>query len=152
MLKMGLKVDTPHQQKLPFTHHRTLNLRAGSLRTKESILESLKRCIDDSGISRDDLSEEISRLVGEYVSVHTINNYLAEGKTNRRFPLEFALAVAMIVGSHDFISAALNSFMEIIGPDDVAAMKYGRMLLEDEERSKLKKELKSIALKNKMNS
>ena len=140
-------LDSPHQLKLPLTHFRTSGLRAGSLRTKEAILESLKRDIDDSGISRDDLAEELSRLVGEYVSVHTINNYLAEGKTNRRFPLEFARAVALIVGSHDFISAALQPELDLVSESDLAALRYGRMLLEDEERSKLKKELKAQASK-----
>jgi len=140
-------LDIPHQLNLPLAQFRTSNLRAGSLRTKESILEALKRDIDESGVSREDLAEELSRLVGEYVSVHTINNYLAEGKTNRRFPLEFARAVALIVGSHDFLAAALQPELDLVGEDDLAALRYGRLILEDEERSKLKKELKAIAQK-----
>jgi len=37
-------------------------------------------------LCRENVAKELSRLVGEKISIHTLNNWCAAGKHNRRFP------------------------------------------------------------------
>lgn len=125
----------------------TSRMRAGSLRVKEAVLEALKSALNDCEIPRDELAKEMSRLVGEDVSIHMINNCCAEGKGNRRFPLEYAKALALITQDRRLIDAALGPEFESIGDDERVFLEYGREVLENKIRAKKRNDLERQAVK-----
>ena len=116
------------------------SLRAGSLRVKESITEALRKALD--GKDREDIARELSRLVGEPVSHHTINNWCAEGKNNRRVPLEYAAALAVITDSREILDAALGVVgFRVIDQAQTAYYDLGMIVAEERARRKRKKEI-----------
>lgn len=117
-------------------------LRAGALRVKEPINEALKTALDHCALSREEISRELSRLVGDEISIHTLNNWCAEGKNNRRFPLECAAALAVITGSKDIIDAALNvAGYRVLDPDQAVYYELGLIEAEERRRRKVKKQV-----------
>ncbi len=117
-------------------------LRAGSLRTKESVTEALRTALDKSGLDREAVAHELSRLVGEDVSVHTINNWCAEGAHNRRIPLEFAAALAVITGSADILDAAVKvAGFRVLDREQAPYYELGVLTAEERTRRKRKKQI-----------
>jgi len=118
------------------------DLRAGALRVKEAVNEALKAALDKCGMSRDEVARELSRLVGEEISVHTLNNWCAEGKNNRRFPLEYAGALAVITGSQEVLDAALRSSgFRVLDIEQLVYYELGVIEAEERRRRKAKKEV-----------
>lgn len=133
------------QLQIPLTKFRTSHLRAGSLRVKEAQHEALKRALN--GLDRDEVAKELTRLVGEEISKHTINNWCSEGKTNRRFPLECAKALVLITGDRGILDAALEPEFRALDEDGQACLEYGELVLEDKVRSKRKRQLQERVIK-----
>jgi hypothetical protein len=118
------------------------NLRAGALRAKEAVNEALKTALDKCGQSREEIATELSRLVGEEISVHTLNNWCAEGKNNRRFPLELAAALAIITGSDEILNAALGvAGYRVLDADQAAYYDLGLITAEELAGRKRKREV-----------
>ncbi len=134
-------VAKPIQLSLPLTKTRTSHLRAGSLRTKEAVHEALKRALEACDLDRQEVAKELSRLVGEEISINTLNNWCAEGKTNRRFPLECAKALALITGDTGILEAALQPEFSVLDEDGRVCLEYGQLLIEDRQRNKRKRQL-----------
>lgn len=140
-------VAQPIQMQLPLTKIRTSHLRAGSMRTKEAVHEAVKRALNRCQISREEVAKELSRLVGEDISINTLNNWCAEGKTNRRFPLECAKALVMITGDTRILAAALEPDFMALDEDGQACLEYGELMLEDKLRSKRKRQLQERVIR-----
>ena len=135
----------PVQMQLTLSKTRTSHLRAGALRTKEAVMEAVKEALKNCHLDREEVAKEISRLVGEEFSIHTLNNVVSEGKQNRRFPLEYAKALTMITGDLNILRAALQPEFDVMDEGEKAAYDYGLLILEDKARSKRKKELEQKA-------
>lgn len=136
------------QMALPLSILPTENLRAGALRVKDAIREELKRALaalERRNVSREMVAAEISRLTGEDISVHTLNNWCAEGKTNRRFPLECAKALALIAQDDGIFKAAMEPELAPMDAARKAACEYGLMVLKEKHRSRRKRDLESLA-------
>lgn len=117
-------------------------LRAGSLRVKEAVTEALRKALEGCGMDRESVSRELSRLVGEEVSVHTVNNWCAEGKHNRRFPLEYAAALSVITGDQGVLDAALKiAGLRVLDRNQAAYFELGVLVAEERSRRKRKKEI-----------
>lgn len=129
-------VAKQYQLHLPWTKNRTSHLKAADCRRKEAVHEAIKRALNECDLLREEVAKELSRLVGEDISVNTLNNWCAEGKTNRRLPLECALAMATITGDTRIISAAIEPEYAVVDDDGRACLEYGRMLIEDRERAR----------------
>ena len=140
-------VAKPIQMQLPLTKNRTDHLRAGSQRTKEAMHEALKRALNHCPLSREEVAKELSRLVGEEISICTLNNWCAEGKTNRRFPLECVKAMVLITGETGILAAALEPEFMALDEDGQACLEYGELVLEDQVRAKRKRQLKERVIK-----
>ena len=94
-------------------------------------------------MSREDLARELSRMVGEEISVHTVNNWCAEGKNNRRFPLEYAAALAVITGSRQILDAAIRvAGFRVLDSEESAYFELG--VIEAQERKRRKEKAKII--------
>lgn len=138
-------IAKPVQMPLPLSKKRTSDLRAGSMRTKEGVIEAIKKAVKNCHLDREDIAKELSRLVGEDFSVHALNNILADGKSNRRFPLEFAKALIVITGDIGIMKAALLPEFDVMDEKGKTAHDYGLLMLENKARSKQKRELEQKA-------
>lgn len=138
----------PIQLTFRMSKSRGVNLRAGSLRVKESVREALKAALEGCGIDRETVATELSRLVGEQISVHTVNNWVADGKGDRRIPLEYAGALAVITGDKRILEAALGSAgFKVLTEDETPYFELGLVVAEEKARAKRKrKALERIGL------
>lgn len=117
-------------------------LRAGALRVKEAVNEALKAALAGCQMSREEIAGELSRLVGEEMSVHTLNNWCAEGANNRRFPLECAAALSIITGNREVLDAALKTAgFRVLDAEESAYYELGIIEAEELVRRKHKKEV-----------
>ena len=143
MSKRGAPVVAKQTQlQIPMSNPETSARRAGSMRVKEAVLEAVKRAIDNCPLERDAIADELSRLVGEEISVHTLNNWCSSAKPSRRVPLEWAKALTLVTDDQRILEAALGPEFLALDEDGAACLEYGRMVLEDQIRSKRKRELK----------
>ena len=140
-------VQKHYQMHLPWAKNGTSHLKAGAFRRKEAVHEAIKRALNECALPREDVAKELSRLVGEDISVNTLNNWCAEGKTNRRFPLECVLAIVTITGDTRIVRAAIEPEYTIVSEDERACLEYGRMLIEDRKRAQRKRQLQELAEK-----
>ena len=144
-------VAIPKQLPLPWSKIRTGNVKAGKLRVKDAVREALKGALDkvfeECGLDRIAVSKELSRLVGEEVSHHAINNWCSEGKNDRRVPLEYVKALALICGDSGIIEAALGPEFSVMDEAGRAVYEYGAMVLEDKVRGKERKRLEEKAFR-----
>jgi hypothetical protein len=127
---------------LPLSALPSQRLKAGELRAKETVKEAIAQAIRGCGLSREVIADELSRLTGEHISIHHINNWTAPAKGNRSMPLEYAPALGVITGDH----AALRAVAERAGcmllePDEVPLYELGKITAEDKRRAKLKRQL-----------
>ncbi len=130
------------QLTLPLSSLPTAHLRAGQLRVKEAVQEALKSAIDRSGLDREYIAAELSRLTGEKYSIHSLNNWTAESKGERQIPLVVIGAMLLILGDGALIEAALGvSGWMALGPDEQPVYEIGRMAVEKKHRQKREKEL-----------
>jgi len=117
-------------------------LKAGSLRTSETVKEALRTALRNCGLSRETVADELTRLTGEAVSIHQINNWAAPGKDDRSIPLEQLAALTFVTGDAGLARAALScAGWAVLRPDEVPYFELGRMAAEDRERTRKKREI-----------
>jgi hypothetical protein len=134
-----MKLDTKHKQ-LPLDFKpKTSHIRAGTFHKKDAVKEALKKAISNSALDRESVARELSRLVGEEVSYHTVNNWIAEGKNNRRFPLEYTAALVVITGDMGIFESAMGPGMRLMSDSELPFYELGKMVAEEKKRRKRKK-------------
>ena len=125
---------------------RTADIKAGALRRKEAVHEALKRSLDECTdldgrpVDRETIAVELSRLVGEHISVHTLNGWCGESKENRMLPLERAEALAIITNDRRILEAAMSRY-RVIDEKGVAFLEIGMFVVDERERNKRKRQL-----------
>jgi len=122
---------------LPSRRHRT-----GSLRAKEAVKDALKAALQRCGLSREVVADELSRLTGEQISIHQINNWIAPTKDDRCIPLEYAGALATITGDIQFLQVAVEATgILVLNKDQAPYYELGRITAEDRVRAKKRKNI-----------
>lgn len=140
MAKIRANADSCGQLRLPIEEDQAdRRSAAGSARRKEAVREALKSCLE--GLDRDAVAAELSRLTGENITAHTINNWVADSKTDRRFPAEYANAFSRATKSLTVIEAMLPAGYVLLSPDQVPFYELGRLTAEDRERAKLRRQV-----------
>ena len=130
------------QLTLPLSSLPTANMAAGSLRCREAVYEALRDALAASGLSREYVAGELSRLTGDQISIHHINSWTAESKAGERHvPLEYAAALTVILGDGRILAAACPAGYVVLSPDEAAVYELGRVVVEERRRSRKKKEL-----------
>jgi len=130
------------QLTLPLSSLPSQQRQAGSLRTSEAVKEALRQALRDCGLSRDTVADELSRLTGETVSVHTVNNWAAPGKGDRCIPLEQLAALTIVTGSLALAQSALEAAgLLALGPDQVPFYELGKLTAEERDRARRRKEI-----------
>lgn len=141
MSKRATKTDQGMiQLTLPLSDLSSQKRRSGSLRAKEAVKEALKLALTRCGISRDVVADELSRLTGEHISIHQINNWVAPGKDDRSIPLEYAGALAAITGDTGFLQVAVEAAgLLVLNPKQAPYYELGRITAEDRSRARKRK-------------
>jgi hypothetical protein len=130
------------QLTLPLSSLPSQKLKAGSLRTSESVKEALRQALRSCGLSRETVADELTRLTGENVSIHQINNWAAPGKDDRSIPLEQLAALTSVTGDAGLAKAALEcAGWSVLGPEQRPYYELGRMTAEDRARTRKKREI-----------
>ncbi|MBW1801464.1 MAG: hypothetical protein JRJ85_12145 [Deltaproteobacteria bacterium] len=136
-------MDSPQSQiPLPLSEHNTSRFKAGKFRRKESVKEACKRALAECGLSREEFAVEISRLTGDDVSIHSLNNYIAGGKADRRLPAEYLEAFAAITGDNRILEAAIQNH-KILSGFEITVYEYGAEQLEKIKLQKREKKLRA---------
>lgn len=130
------------QLTLPLTSLPTAGLPAGSLRRRDAVQEAFRAALDRSGLTREYVASELSRLTGDSLSIHHINNWTAESKgAERRIPLDYLAALGLILGDAGILQAALPAGWLGLTPEGAAVYEYGRLAVEERRRGRKKREL-----------
>jgi hypothetical protein len=130
------------QLSLPLSSLPSQRLENGSCRTTEAVQDALNGALKGCGLSRDLVAEELSRLTGHDVSVHTLNNWASPSKEDRPTPLQFLAALVKITGDGGLVQAALKGTgYKLLSPDEVPLFELGKITAEDKARAKRKREL-----------
>lgn len=113
----------------------------GALNLNIQVPALLSVAIKDSGMDRDEIAFQMSRLTGDHISEDMLNAWTAKSKTQWRFPLQYLPAFEVATGthivSHNIAEKCGGTFL--IG-SDVLQARLGKKLaqkkqLEDEIRS-----------------
>jgi len=132
----------PRQMNLPLTNLRSFDEPAGSYSRKAAVQEALKRALSNSFLSRQEIAEEMTRLVSENITVNHIANWTAESKNGWRMPLEYAAAFYAVTGDAGVIKAALTgSGIGVLDDNDFALYELGKIVAEERARSKRKRQV-----------
>lgn len=130
------------QLTLPLSSLASQKRASGSLRAKEAVKDALKAALTRCGLSREVVADELTRLTGENISIHQINNWVAPGKDDRCMPLEYAGALAVITGDAGFVQAAVNAAgLMVLDHQQAPFYELGRLAAEDRERTRKKREI-----------
>lgn len=124
------------QLTLPLSELASQQRRSGSLRAKEAVKEALRQALARCGLSREVVADELTRLTGEDISLHTINNWVAPGKDDRCVPLEYAGALAVITGDSGFVQVAVEAAgILVLNAEQAPYYELGRITAEDRARA-----------------
>jgi len=130
------------QLTLPLSELPSQKRRSGSLRAKEAVKEALRRALHHCGIPRDVVAEELSRLTGEDISIHQVNNWVSPAKEDRSMPLEYAAALATVTGDTAFLSVALEAAgILVLSHEQAPYYELGRITAEDRARARKRKDI-----------
>jgi hypothetical protein len=130
------------QLTLPLSSLPSQKLQNGSLRTCEGVQSALSRALTRCGLSREVVAEEVSRLTGHEVSVHALNNWAAASKEDRPTPLQALAALVTVTDDPGLVEAALaGTGYRLLPPEEVAYYELGKMVAEERERAKRKRQL-----------
>jgi hypothetical protein len=128
------------QLSLPLSSLPSQQLENGSCRTTEAVQDALNGALKGCGLSREVVAEEISRLTGHDVSVHTLNNWAAPSKEDRPTPLQFLAALVEITGDACLVRAALKGTgYKLLSPDEVPYYEIGKLEAEKKEQAEARK-------------
>lgn len=143
------------QLSLPLMFSESFNHPAGSFRRAEGVLEAIKATLRRSALSREQIADEMSRLLGEKVTKHHLANWAAESKQDYRLPLEWAAAFSVVTNDTSVIKAAfLGSGINVLDDADMVFFDIGKAIEEKRERdAKLKESrnrLKTLRMQGRM--
>ncbi len=146
---------TEEQLSLPFEVNKTSQYTEGSFKRADSIQkaihDTLKRCL----LSREQIADEMSRLLSESITTNHIANWSAESKKGYRIPLGWAPAFSAATNDTAVIKAAFQGTgLTILDDTEVVFYEIGKAIEEKRERdAELKKSrdrLKTLRMQRKL--
>ena len=135
MAKKGTTYDhRAEQMSLPFMVSKSFEYSAGSFRRTEAVQEALRGSLKRCMLSREEIADEMTRLVGQKVTLNHIANWVSESKESYRMPLEYAAAFSAIVNDNRVIKAAfMGSGINILDDTEMAYYEIGKAVEEKRE-------------------
>ena len=130
------------QMSLPFMNSQSFQFSAGSFRRAEAVQEAVQSALKNCPLSREEIADEMSRLLGEKITPNHIANWAAESKNGWRMPLEYAAAFSVITNDNRVIKAAFSgSGINVLEDSEMVYYKIGKASEEQRElAAKLKAE------------
>lgn len=143
MAKSVRKLDTGMVQlTLPLSSLPTAELPAGTLRRQEAVHEAFRAALAASGLTPEYVASELSRLTGNQISLHHINNWTAESKIGERhIPVDYLPALTAILRDARLLQAVLPTGWTVLSPEDAAVFELGKVVVEERRRGRKKREL-----------
>ncbi|MBU8910686.1 MAG: hypothetical protein KOO65_05400 [Desulfobacterales bacterium] len=129
------------QLSLPFMESKSFEYSAGSFRRSEAVQEAVRTALKGCLLSREEIADEMSRLLGEEITKNHIANWAAESKNGWRMPLEYTAAFSMITNDNKVIKAAFEgSGISVLDDGEMALYEIGRAVEEKRESDNRLKE------------
>ena len=143
MSKSEQKIALRHvQMELPWSVLPSHELRAGSVRRHDAISEALKAALNDCGLGRDTVADELSRLTGDKITVNHLNNWCAESKNGWRLPLEYTAALTAITQDTRIVKAALEGTgMIVLDEDERDFYELGKLTAENRVKTRKRNQI-----------
>jgi len=143
------------QLSLPFMTSKSFKYSAGSFRRTESVQEALKITLKNCPLSRDEIADEMSRVLGEKVTKNHIANWVAESKNGYRLPLEWTSAFCVVTNDTRVIKAAFEgSGINVLDDSEMTFFEIGKAVEEKRESDARLKEnrnrLKNLRMRGKI--
>ncbi|MBA3011107.1 MAG: hypothetical protein KKF12_18085 [Proteobacteria bacterium] len=145
MTKFNTNYDPRAKQlSLPFKHSGSFDCPAGSFRRSEAVQEAVRSALKRCLLDRDEIAEEMSRLLGEKISSNHIANWAAESKNGWRLPLEYAAAFSAVTNDNRVIKAAFSgSGINVLDDKEMTYFEIGKAVEEKRESDIKLKETRS---------
>lgn len=122
------------QLSLPFMVSKSFDLSAGSCRRAEAVIEAVKITLKNCPLSREEIADEMSRLLSENITANHIANWAAESKNGWRMPLEYAAAFSVVTNDTKVIKAAFEgSGINILDDSEMVFYRIGKDVEEKRE-------------------
>jgi len=122
------------QLSLPFMTSKSFDYSAGSFRRAEAVQEAVRKALKGCFLSREQIADEMTRLIGEEISKNHIANWAAESKNGWRMPLEYAAAFSMITNDKTVIKAAFaGTGINVLDDSEMAFYEIGKAVEEKRE-------------------
>lgn len=122
------------QMSLPFSKSPCVEYRAGHFRRAEAVLEAVHVTLKDCFLSREQIADEMSRLLGEKITTSHISNWAAESKNGWRIPLEWAAAFSAVTNDTRVIKSAFaGSGITILDDSEMVFYDIGKSIEEKRE-------------------
>jgi len=156
MAKLTTTYDLRAKQlSLPFMSSKSFRYSAGSFRRTEAVQEAVRMALKGCLLSREEIADEMSRLLGEEVSKNHIANWAAESKNGWRMPLEYAAAFSVITNNNEVTKAAFEgSGINVLDDSEMTFYEIGKAVEEKRESDARLKEnrnrLKNLRIQGKM--
>jgi hypothetical protein len=116
--------------------------RNGSMRCGDAVKDALREALKKSGLSREVVADEMSRLLGENIGTNQINNWAAPEKKDRRIPMEYVGALSVVLNDISVAQTALDpANMLALSEKQAPIYRLGEITAEEKERRKEKKEI-----------
>lgn len=129
------------QMSLPFMTNPSFEYPKGSLRRHESVEEAVQLTLSSCPLSREEIADEMSRLLIEDVTKNHLQNWAAESKNGWRMPLEWAAAFCIVTNDTRVIKAALRgSGINILDDNEMVYYEIGKA---EEEKREITAKLKN---------
>lgn len=104
--------------------------------------EALKTALNNCGLGRDTVAEELSRLTGDKISVNHINNWCAESKNGWRLPMEYAAALSLITQDMGVVRAALEGTgMVVLDKEGKDYFELGKITAESRVKNRKRNQI-----------
>jgi len=122
------------QLSLPFMSSQSFEYSAGSFRRSDAVQEAVRSALKSCLLSREEIADEMSRLLSEEITKNHIANWAAESKNGWRMPLEYTAAFSMITNDNSVIKAAFSgSGINVLDDSEMAFYEIGKAIEEKRE-------------------
>ena len=102
----------------------------GPKSVQEAVKVALKRC----SLDREQVAEEMSRLLGEKISGSHLNNWAAESKNGWRLPLAYAGAFSAVTNDNSVIKMAFSGTgINVLSDAEMTYFEIGKAVEEKRE-------------------
>jgi hypothetical protein len=90
---------------------------------RKTIAALIKRC----GLSREQIADEMTKRLGERISVVMLNKLLAESRNDYRWPAQFDIAFCEVIGDYTLLAErAKRAGFRMVGREEERLIVIGR--------------------------